>query len=296
MKANNIFQGLGIALITPFKSDGKVDFSALKAIVENQIENGADFLCILGTTAETPCLSNPEKEEIIRTVVNINNKRVPILLGCGSNNTASVAEYLKNTDFTGIDGVLLVCPYYNKPTQEGIYQHFKLLNEISPLPIVLYNIPGRTGVNISASTTLRLATECEKIVAIKEASGNIAQIDEILQRAPEGFEVLSGDDAITLELLSAGAVGVISVIGNAYPSEFGLMVKHIQSGKIREARMIHRHFNELYKLLSVDGNPSGIKCLMSLLNKCENKLRLPLVPVREEVCQQMKGWIKNHVF
>ena len=217
-------------------------------------------------------------------------------MGCGSNNTASVAEYLKNTDFTGIDGVLLVCPYYNKPTQEGIYQHFKSLNEISPLPIVLYNIPGRTGVNISASTTLRLATECEKIVAIKEASGNIAQIDEILQRAPEGFEVLSGDDAITLELLSAGAVGVISVIGNAYPSEFGLMVKHIQSGKIREARMIHRHFNELYKLLSIDGNPSGIKCLMSLLNKCENKLRLPLVPVREEVCQQMKGWIKNHVF
>lgn len=293
MKANNVFRGLGIALITPFKSDGKVDFPALQAIVENQIGNGIDFLCILGTTAETPCLSDSEKNEIIKTVVEVNNKRVPILLGCGSNNTATVAEYLQTTDFTGIDGVLLVCPYYNKPTQDGIYQHFKTLDKVSPLPIVLYNIPGRTGVNISASTVLRLASECEKIVAIKEASGNITQIDEILQHAPEGFEVLSGDDAITFELLSAGAVGVISVIGNAYPYEFNEMVKNIQRGDIEKARIIHRHFNELYQLLSVDGNPAGIKCLMSLLNKCENKLRLPLVPVREVTRQQMIEWTKE---
>lgn len=293
MKAKNIFEGLGIALITPFKADGNIDFTALESIVEFQISKGIDFLCILGTTAETPCLTTKEKDEIIKTVVKVNKKRVPILLGCGTNNTAAVAEYLQTADFTGIDGVLLVCPYYNKPTQEGIYQHFKALDKVTPRPIVLYNIPGRTGTNISAKTILRLATDCDNIVAIKEASGNIAQIDEILQNAPEGFEVLSGDDAITLELLSAGAVGVISVIGNAYPYEFGAMVRKAQAGEIEEARTIHRHFNEMFKLLSADGNPAGIKCLMSLLNKCENKLRLPLVPVRDETRQRMIEWVQE---
>lgn len=293
MKAKNIFEGLGIALITPFKADGNIDFTALESIVEFQISKGVDFLCILGTTAETPCLTTEEKNEVIKTVVKVNKKRVPILLGCGTNNTAAVAEYLQTADFTGIDGVLLVCPYYNKPTQEGIYQHFKALDKVTPLPIVLYNIPGRTGTNISAKTILRLATDCDNIVAVKEASGNIAQIDEILQNAPEGFEVLSGDDAITLELLSAGAVGVISVIGNAYPYEFGTMVRKAQADEIEEARTIHRHFNEVFKLLSVDGNPAGIKCLMSLLNKCENKLRLPLVPVRDETRQRMIEWVQE---
>lgn len=293
MKATNIFKGLGIALITPFKADGHIDFAALESITEFQISKGIDFLCILGTTAETPCLTDEEKQEVIKTVVNINRNRVPILLGCGSNNTAAVAHYLQTADFTGIDGALLVCPYYNKPRQEGVYQHFKMLDKVSPLPIVLYNIPGRTGTNISAETVLRLAADCQHIVAVKEASGNIAQIEEILQHAPEGFGVLSGDDAITLELLSAGAQGVISVVGNAYPYEFGAMVKQALNGQIENARIIHRHFSELFRLLSVDGNPAGIKCLMSLLNKCENRLRLPLVPVTDETKQRIIEWVQE---
>lgn len=288
MRQKNIFRGMGVALITPFKSDSSVDYEALGAIVNAQIENGADFLCVLGTTAETPCLSNSEKQEIKDFVVNINAGRVPILLGCGGNNTLEVAHYLKTADLKGVDGVLLVCPFYNKPTQEGLFQHFKMLSEASPLPIVLYNIPGRTGINLAASTTLRIANACENIVAIKEASGNLPQMDDIIRQAPEGFEVLSGDDAITLEILSTGGAGVISVVGNTFTKEFSTMVHAIANGNRQEATTIHRRFGNLYKLLSVDGNPAGIKSLMALQGKIKNTMRLPLVPVREETREEMK--------
>ena len=213
--AHNIFKGLGIALITPFTSDGDVDWKSLKRLVEYQISNGADFLCILATTGETPCLSAEEKIKIKQLVVEVNNGRVPVLMGCGGNNTRAVVEELKSADWSGVDGVLSVCPYYNKPSQEGLYRHFKAIAEASPLPVVLYNVPGRTGVNLKAETTVRLARDCENIVAVKEASGSLEQVDEIIKNKPHRFDVISGDDALTFQMMASGAAGVISVIGNA---------------------------------------------------------------------------------
>lgn len=293
MKRENIFKGLGVAVATPFTADGAVDYPALHSIIDHQIEQGADFLCVLGTTAETPCLDATEKNEITRRMAEWVKKRVPILLGCGSNNTADVVRFLQTADLTGIDGVLIVCPYYNKPSQEGLYQHFCHVAAASPLPVVLYNVPGRTGVNLDAATTLRIARDCPNVVAIKEASGKIGQIEDILKDAPEGFDVLSGDDAITLELISAGAAGVISVIGNAYPAEFGEMVHSALAGDFNTALRWHRRFNELYKLMSADGNPAGVKALLSVLGKAENRLRLPLVPVRHETMERIRHFVSD---
>ncbi|MBP5712544.1 MAG: 4-hydroxy-tetrahydrodipicolinate synthase, partial [Prevotella sp.] len=202
--ANNIFKGLGIALITPFKSDSTIDYEALTRLVEYQIENGADFFCILATTGETPCLNKEEKEKIKQLVIDVNQGKLPILMGCGGNNTAAVVEELKTTDWSGIDGVLSVCPYYNKPSQEGLYQHFKAIAQASPLPVVLYNVPGRTGINLKAETTVRLAKDCENIVAIKEASGSLEQVDEIIKNKPARFDVISGDDALTFPMIASG--------------------------------------------------------------------------------------------
>lgn len=228
---HNKFKGLGIALITPFKSDGTIDYEALTRLVEYQIKNGADFLCIMGTTAETPCLTKEEKANLKSLLVERVAGRVPLLMGCGGNNTAAVVEDLEKGDWKGIDGVLSVCPYYNKPSQEGLYQHYKALSKASPLPIVLYNVPGRTGVNMTAETTLRLAHDFENIVAIKEASGNITQMDDIIKNKPDHFDVISGDDGITFPLITLGAVGVISVIGNALPAEFSRMVRLALNGE-----------------------------------------------------------------
>ena len=213
---NNIFKGLGIALVTPFLSDGSVDYKSLQRLVEYQIQNGADFFCILATTGETPCLTAEEKERIKNLVVELNKGRLPILMGCGGNNTAAVVEELKTADLSGIDGILSVCPYYNKPSQEGLYQHFKAIAKASPLPVVLYNVPGRTGINLKPETTVRLAKDCENIVAIKEASGSLEQVDEIIKNGPLGFDVISGDDALTFSMIASGAAGVISVIGIAW--------------------------------------------------------------------------------
>ena len=223
---NNIFKGLGIALVTPFLSDGSVDYKSLQRLVEYQIQNGADFFCILATTGETPCLTAEEKERIKNLVVELNKGRLPILMGCGGNNTAAVVEELKTADLSGIDGILSVCPYYNKPSQEGLYQHFKAIAKASPLPVVLYNVPGRTGINLKPETTVRLAKDCENIVAIKEASGSLEQVDEIIKNAPLGFDVISGDDALTFSMIASGAAGVISVIGNALPKEFSRMIRY----------------------------------------------------------------------
>lgn len=277
----NIFQGTGVAVITPFTPDGEIDLFALREQIERLIQNGVDYLCALGTTAETPTLSAEEKERIVEVFVDTVDGRVPILLGCGGNNTNAVCAYLENTDFEGISGVLIVTPYYNKPNQEGLYRHYRAVAESSPVPVVLYNVPGRTGVNMTAETTLRLANEFEHIVAIKEACGNISQIEEIIVGAPEGFEVISGDDSICFELMTLGAAGVISVVGNAFPAEMCEMVRNLRENNIADALNIHRSFKEIFRLAFIEGNPAGVKCMMAERDEIANVLRLPLVEVTE---------------
>lgn len=291
--ARNIFKGLGVALVTPFTTEGEVDYKALKRLVEYLIQNGADFLCILATTGETPCLTTDEKNKIKQLVIDVNRGRVPILIGCGGNNTRAVVEELKTTDWTGIDGILSVCPYYNKPSQEGLYQHFKAIAEASPLPVVLYNVPGRTGINMKSETTVRLAHDCENIVAIKEASGSLEQVDEIIKNKPDRFDVISGDDALTFSMVASGAAGSISVIGNALPREVSRMIRLEFKGEYEGARTIHHRFTELYSLLFVDGNPAGVKALLHEMGFIENVLRLPLVPTRITTLQKMTEILKT---
>ena len=291
--AQNKFRGLGIALITPFRADGSIDEEALIRLVEFQIKGGADFLCIMGTTAETPCLTPEEKLWLRQTLVQRVAGRVPLLMGCGGNNTAAVVRELQETDWTGIDGVLSVCPMYNKPSQEGLYQHFSAIAKASPVPVVLYNVPGRTGVNMTAETTLRLARDFENIEAIKEASGNITQMDDIIKNKPEGFDVISGDDGITFPLITLGAVGVISVIGNALPREFSRMVRLALNGDYASALTIHHKFTELFKLLFVDGNPAGVKAMLHAMGMIENQLRLPLVPTRLTTMEQISAILRE---
>jgi 4-hydroxy-tetrahydrodipicolinate synthase len=275
---NSKLKGMGVALITPFKDDESIDFDALSRIVEFQIKNGTDYLVVCGTTAETPTLTEQEKEDIKNFVVSINRGRLPIVLGVGGNNTRAVVEKMQQIDLTGIDAILSVTPYYNKPSQEGLYQHYAAIAKASRLPIVLYNVPGRTGVNMSAQTTLRLANEFNNICAIKEASGNFNQIDDIIKNKPTDFLVISGDDGITFPLITLGAVGVISVIGNAFPKEFSRMVRLALQGDYKSARSIHHRFTELIELLFVEGNPAGVKSMLAVMGFIQNKLRLPLVP------------------
>lgn len=284
---------MGIALITPFKKDGSIDFDALECLVEYQIENGTDFLVILGTTSENPTLTEEEKDEIARVVIAKNNKRLPIVMGIGGNNTRTVVEKIKSTDLSQVDAVLSVVPYYNKPSQEGVYQHYKAITEATNTPIVLYNVPGRTGVNMKAETILRLAHEFPNIVGVKEASGNFAQIDEIIKNKPTHFMVISGDDGITFPLITLGAVGVISVIGNAFPREFSRMVRLAMRGDLEGAREIHYRFTELMELLFVDGNPAGVKSMLSMMGFIENELRLPLVPTTLKTTERMREVLKQ---
>lgn len=287
------FKGLGIAVVTPFTQSGAVDYHALERLVKYQLESGADFLCILATTGETPCLSCDEKDAITSLVKDVNQGRVPILKYCGGNNTAAVIAEMQSADWSGIDGILSICPYYNKPSQEGLYQHFKAISQASPLPIVMYNVPGRTGVNMSAETTLRLAWECENIVGIKEASGSLEHVDEMIKGKPERFDVISGDDALTFSMIASGAAGVISVIGNALPKEFSRMIRLEFQGEYEPARKIHHMFTELYSLLFVDGNPAGVKALLSDLGLIENVLRLPLVPTTIKTKEKMAAILKE---
>ena len=291
--AHNIFKGLGIALITPFTSEGSVDYDALKRLIEYQLANGADFLCILATTGEAPCLTQQERDDITAFIRERVAGRVPILKYCGGNNTAAVVEEIKTTDWTGIDGILSICPYYNKPSQEGIYQHFKAIAEVSPLPIVLYNVPGRTGVNMKPETIVRLANDFANIVGVKEASGSMEQVDEIIKNKPHRFDVISGDDALTFSMVESGAAGVISVIGNALPKEFSRMIRLEFNGEYEPARKIHHKFTELYSLLFIDGNPAGCKALLNDMGMIENVLRLPLVPTTITTKQKMAAILKE---
>lgn len=281
-------RGVGVAFITPFKEDESVDYEALIRLVDYQIQNNTDYLVVLGTTAETATLTEGEKTKIVETVINRVNGRIPIVLGVGGNNTRAVVDQLKNGNFEGIDAILSVVPYYNKPSQEGIYQHYKAIAEASKLPVILYNVPGRTAVNMTAETTLRLANEFSNIVAIKEASGDMAQMDDIIKRKPDNFDVISGDDGITFPLITLGAIGVISVIGNAFPKEFSRMTRLALEGDYQSALTIHHSFSELFKLLFIDGNPAGVKSMLHMMGYIENKLRLPLVPTRITTFEQIR--------
>lgn len=272
--------GMGVALITPFKQDKSVDFPALARLLEDIIQNKADYIVVLGTTAETATLTEDEKKAVKEFVIERVNRRVPLVLGVGGNNTKALTDYLKENDLSAFNAILSVVPYYNKPSQEGIYQHYKAIAEASPIPVILYNVPGRTGVNMTAETTLRLARDFENIIGIKEASGNITQMDDIIKNKPTDFMVISGDDGITFPLITLGAVGVISVIGNAFPKEFSRMVRLALHGQYDQALQIHHKFTELFSLLFVDGNPAGVKCLLNAKGMIENELRLPLVPTR----------------
>ena len=281
--------GMGVAMVTPFDVAGEVDFDALRRLVDYQVASHTDFLCVLGTTAETPTLSDEEKLAVRNVVLEQNAGRLPILLGCGGNNTRKLVDKLSKDPMEGVDALLSVVPYYNKPTQAGMYAHFKAIAEATDLPIVLYNVPGRTGVNMLPDTVFRLASDFKNIVGIKEASGNVEQIETVLRHRPEGFKVFSGDDGITLPLIKSGADGVISVIGNAYAAEFAELVHLAQSGDYAAAEVIDQRFTELYRLLFVDGNPAGIKCLMELRGMLRDELRLPLVPASQATRELLKA-------
>ena len=279
---SNPFRGTGIALVTPFKQDRTVDVEALIRIVNHVIDNGADFLVVLGTTSEAPTLTSDEKILVINTILSTNNGRLPIMLGLGGNNTQAVIDTIKAQDFTGIQGILSVVPYYNKPNQRGMKAHFEAIADASPVPVVVYNVPGRVGVNLQAATCVELAQH-PNIIAVKEASGNLQQIMEILRDKPADFDVLSGDDGITQPLMALGATGVISVAANAYTKPFCRMMNAMKEGRTDEALKLHYALLRMNQLIFADGNPAGIKCLMSHMGLCQNVLRLPLVPVNEKV-------------
>jgi 4-hydroxy-tetrahydrodipicolinate synthase len=284
----NKFHGTGVAMITPFKLDGSVDHTALKTVIDHIINGGAEYIVSLGTTGEAATLSSDEKKAVWDTTVAQVNGRVNLVAGIGGNNTSEVLNDLKKFDSTGFDAVLSVCPYYNKPTQEGIYQHYNAIADHSPLPVILYNVPGRTGVNMSAETTLRLAHDHKNIIAMKEASGNFEQFNKIIKDKPEDFLFISGDDPITLPLIAMGAAGVISVIGNALPGIFSTMVRMCLDGKFIEAQPLHHSLTEFTSLCFVEGNPGGVKSAMKLLGICNDTMRLPLVNVSNGIETQIK--------
>lgn len=280
---NNPFIGTGVALITPFNDDYSVDYQSLRDVVDYTLQNGADFLVALGTTSEAPTLTAVEKADVLKTIVETAAGRCPILLGMGGNNTAALVESIKNQDFTGVDGILSVVPYYNKPNQRGMKAHFTAVADVSPLPVVLYNVPGRVGVNLQSATTVELAGH-PNIVAVKDASGNMQQIMEILRDKPSDFTVLSGDDGITQPMMALGAKGVISVAANGYPKVFCEMVHKMLEGKHQEALPLHYKMLKMNGLIFADGSPAGIKALLAHIGLCKNVLRLPLVGANDSVC------------
>lgn len=273
------FTGAGVALITPFNEDKSVDYSALERLVEDQIEGGMDYLVVLGTTAETPTLSEDEKKEIVRFVIEKNAGKLKIVVGMGGNNTEGLVKSIQNTDFHGVDAILSVTPYYSKPTQEGLYQHFKRIVEVCPVPVILYNVPGRTGVNMESETTIRIARLSEKVVGIKEASGDLSQFAAIISKAPAHFKLISGDDGLTVPSITMGSVGVISVIANALPEKISQLTHASLQGDMALSGKLHMQMAEMLKLMFKEGNPGGVKALMEIMGKVKNQLRLPLVSV-----------------
>ena len=287
----NKIKGTGVALITPFNEDFSIDYASLEKLINHQIDGAIDYLVVMGTTGESVVLSKSEKREVVDFCKKINAGRLPIILGLGSNNTFALVEEIKSTEFDGIDAVLSVSPYYNKPTQEGIYLHYKMIAEVCPLPIILYNVPGRTASNISSETTLRLANDFENIVAVKEASGDLQQIAEIIEKRPADFLVLSGDDSLTSKMIAMGGDGVIAVIGQSHPKDFSAMVRAGLKGDIEKANQLHEKLNPIYEPLYIDGNPAGIKATLNIMGICKNILRPPLVGVTEKTYNNLKRFI-----
>lgn len=292
MSINNKFIGTGVAIVTPFKDDLSIDYDALEKHIEYLISNGINYLVVLGTTGESVTQSDYEKDLLVKFIKEKVDGRLPIVLGIGGNNTNAVVEKIQKTDFKFIDGILSVAPYYNKPTQEGIYQHFKAIAEASPVPLILYNVPGRTSSNISAQTTLRLAHEFNNIVAIKEASGDFSQVMYIVKDKPKDFAVLSGEDGLTLPLISVGVSGVISVVANTLPKEFSEMVQLALDGKIEDAKAIHYKVMELIDYLFIEGNPAGVKAALQIQEIMKNNLRLPLVPVSNNTYNKIEELLR----
>jgi 4-hydroxy-tetrahydrodipicolinate synthase len=285
--------GTGVALVTPFKKDFSVDVEALKKIVNYQIDNGISYLVVLGTTAESATLSQEEKEIVIQTVIEANKGRLPLVLGVGGNNTSKVVEELKTRDFSNFDAILSVSPYYNKPTQEGVYQHFKAISEASPIPIILYNVPGRTASNMLPSTVIRLANDFSNIIAIKEAAGDIVQAMKIIEHKPKDFLVISGDDMIALPMVLAGGSGVISVIGQGFPKEFSKLIQYGLDRNVDEAYKLHYQLAESIDLIFEQGNPGGIKEVLKTLELSTNVMRLPLVNVSDDLAKRLNAITKK---
>jgi 4-hydroxy-tetrahydrodipicolinate synthase len=281
--------GTGVALITPFNEDYSVDYNALGNIVDHVVAGGVDYLVVMGTTGESVTIEKEEKQKVFDCIVERNRNRVPIVLGLGGNNTAHVVETLKNGDLTNVQAILSVSPYYNKPNQDGIYLHYKAIADATDKPVILYNVPGRTGKNIKAQTIVRLAKDFKNIVAVKEASGDMNQVMQVIKDKPKGFQVISGDDALTFPLMALGGCGVISVVANAYPAEFSNMVRMLNALKIKEARKIQYKLVDMIGLLFEDGSPAGIKALLHTMGLCKNVLRLPLTPLSEGLYKKIKA-------
>ena len=287
------FLGTGVALVTPFKSDLSIDHDALANIVNFNIENGTDYLVICGTTGESVTITKQEKKEVIATITKANNKRVPMVLGIGGNNTAQVIEEIQNTDLSNIDAILSVSPYYSKPTQEGLYQHFKAISEASPVDVILYNVPGRTSKNMEPETTLRLANDFKNIIAVKEAGNNVAQYLRLLKDKPKDFLVISGDDDLALGVVLAGGAGVISVIGQAFPKAFSEMIRLGLKGDAKNAYAIHYKLMDVTSYIFEENNPAGIKAVFEALSLCQDTVRLPLVPASNNLKEKIRAFVNN---
>jgi 4-hydroxy-tetrahydrodipicolinate synthase len=279
MKDIKKFRGTGVAIVTPFKNDSSIDLAALGRVVNHVINGGVNYIVVMGTTGESATLTKDEKKAIISYVLEVNDNRVPLVIGIGGNSTQEVINCVRHSNFTGVDGILSVAPYYIKPNQRGLFQHFKSIATCCPIPVILYNVPGRTCSNISSETCIELANECENIVAIKEASGDMAQIMRIIRNKPDSFSVISGDDMMTIPIIASGGAGVISVLANAFPAVTSELVSNSLKNNCKSAREIQLRYLEMIELLFLDGNPSGIKAMLSIMNICQNTLRLPLVPV-----------------
>jgi len=283
------FRGTGVALVTPFDVSGNVDYNSLEKVINHIIRGGVDYVVSLGTTGETPVLTKEEKDKVVRFTIKVVRKRVPVVVGIGSNNTFEVIHTLSQFDLRGVDAILSVSPYYNKPNQKGIYEHYKAIAKVCPLPIIIYNVPGRTNSNITAETTLKLAREVKNIIAVKEASGNIDQMMQIIKHKPKDFLMISGDDLITLPIIASGGDGVISVIANAFPKEFSGMTRAALAGDFTKARKLHYVLDEFTRLIFADGNPAGVKCVLNMMKIALPHVRLPLVQVNSDVEKRLRG-------
>jgi len=293
MKDMKKFRGTGVAIVTPFKNDSSIDFAALGRVVNHVINGGVNYIVVLGTTGESVTLTKEEKKAVISYVAEVTAERVPLVVGIGGNSTQEVINCVRHTNLEGIDGILSVAPYYNKPNQKGLFQHFKAIATCSPVPVIMYNVPGRTCSNISSDTCIELAHECENIVAVKEASGDLAQIMRIIKGKPDNFSVISGDDMMTIPIISCGGSGIISVLANAYPAATSELVSNALKNNYKAARELQFRYMEMIELLFIDGNPSGVKAILNIMNICQNNLRLPLVPVNRTIYTRIQKAVEE---